>query len=253
MTKYQKGYQTGPRILRGTHIPEKTFDSQLLSPKLNRNGVKKERISDSWRIMRIQSEIFEGFDALQGLGPAISMFGSARTKPGEKYYQIALEIATALAKADFAIITGGGPGIMEAANKGAAEAGGTSVGLGIELPFEQGINEYVNLGVNFRYFFVRKLMFVKYALGFVVLPGGFGTLDELFEAVTLIQTHKISSFPIVLVGKNYWSGLYEWLRTTLVAEAKIDPADLGVIQIVDTPEEAVAAVTSGLNRLLSEK
>lgn len=250
-TEQQKEYQTGPRILRGTHIPENTFDSQLLSPKLQRDGVQQARISDSWRIMRIQAEIFEGFDAMQTLGPAISMFGSARTQPDEKYYQIATEIAAALAKRDFAIITGGGPGIMEAANKGAAEAGGTSVGLSIELPFEQGINEYANLGVNFRYFFVRKLMFVKYALGFVVLPGGFGTLDELFEAVTLVQTHKISSFPIVLVGEKYWRGLYEWLRDTLVQEAKIHPADLEMIQIVDTAEDAVAAVTAGVNRLFT--
>ncbi|MDR6938646.1 TIGR00730 family Rossman fold protein [Arcanobacterium hippocoleae] len=252
MKNHPEEYQSGPLILRGAQIPEQTFDSQLLNPKLKRKQSKKDRISDSWRMMRIQSEIFEGFDAMHDIGPAISIFGSARTQPDDKYYEIACEIARKLVKRDFAVITGGGPGIMEAANKGASKAGGTSVGLGIELPFEQGINEYTNLGINFRYFFVRKLMFVKYALGFVVLPGGFGTLDELFEAITLVQTHKISSFPIVLVGKKFWGGLEKWIENTLVEEGMVNPADLDLVQIVDTPEEAVAAVTAGLRRLLAE-
>ena len=166
--------------------------------------------------MRIQSEFVEGFGALAELGPAVSVFGSARTKPGTPFYELATQVGRRLVEEGYAVITGGGPGAMEAANKGARDAGGASVGLGIELPFEQGLNEHVNLGVNFRYFFARKTMFVKYAQGFIVLPGGFGTLDELFEAVTLVQTQKVTSFPIVLMGTEYWGGLFDWLRGTVL-------------------------------------
>ena len=164
--------------------------------------------------MRIQSEFVTGFGALAEVGPAVSVFGSARTHPDDPIYELGVRVGRALVEAGYAVITGGGPGAMEAANRGALEAGGTSVGLGIELPFETGLNEYVDLGVNFRYFFARKTMFVKYAQGFVVLPGGFGTLDELFEAVTLVQTQKVTSFPIVLIGTDYWGGLLDWLRGT---------------------------------------
>jgi uncharacterized protein (TIGR00730 family) len=167
------------------------------------------------------------------------VFGSARTAPDSVEYQAGEEIGRALVEAGYAVITGGGPGAMESANKGAHEAGGTSVGLGIELPFEQGLNQYVDLGLNFRYFFVRKTMFVKYSQGFVVLPGGFGTLDELFEALTLVQTHKVTRFPVILFGVSYWSGLFEWVRNTLVAEGKASPADLELIQITDSVDEAM--------------
>ena len=177
--------------------------------------------------MRIQSEFIEGFGSLAELGPAISVFGSARTPRDDPMYGTAERLGSALVRAGYAVITGGGPGIMEAANKGACDADGVSVGLGIELPFEQGINEYVDLGINFRYFFARKTMFVKYARGFVVFPGGFGTLDELFEALTLVQTRKVTRFPIVLVGTEYWRGLLDWLRDTAAEQKRIATADLG--------------------------
>src|SRR5690606_39177388 len=179
-----------------------------------------------WRVMRIQSEFVEGFGALAELGAAVSVFGSARTKPDHPDYALGEELGAALVDAGYAVITGGGPGIMEAANKGASEAGGVSVGLGIELPFEQGMNQWVDLGVNFRYFFARKTMFVKYALGFIVLPGGFGTMDELWEALTLVQTGKVRSFPIVLVGTGYWGGLLDWVRSTMVPAGVIAPVDV---------------------------
>lgn len=192
--------------------------------------------------MRIQSEFVEGFDALAELGPAISVFGSARTEPGSSEYGQAVELGKRLAETGYAVITGGGPGIMEAANKGACEAGGTSVGLGIELPFEQGINQYVDLGVNFRYFFARKTMFVKYAEGFVAFPGGLGTLDELFESLTLVQTRKVTAFPIILVGTAYWEPLRNWLRDTLAAEKKISPADLDLVTITDDLDEVLSVI-----------
>jgi hypothetical protein len=192
--------------------------------------------------MRIQSEFVEGFGSLANLGPAISVFGSARTPRDDPLYQTAVELGTALARAGYGVITGGGPGIMEGANKGAVEGGGVSVGLGIELPFEQGINEYVDLGINFRYFFARKTMFVKYAQGFVVFPGGFGTLDELFEALTLVQTGKVTRFPIVLMGRSYWAGLVDWLRGTVAAEKKIAVADLDLWCVTDDPSEAVEVI-----------
>ncbi|AUZ87590.1 TIGR00730 family Rossman fold protein [Arthrobacter agilis] len=200
--------------------------------------------TDPWRVLRIQSEFVEGFGTLADLGPAISVFGSARTARDSSYYAMGEEVGRRLVESGYAVITGGGPGAMEAANKGACEAGGTSVGLGIELPFEQGMNEWVDLGINFRYFFARKTMFVKYASGFVVLPGGFGTLDELFEAMTLVQTGKVTSFPIVLIGKDYWRPLVEWIEGTLLAEGTVSRQDLSLLQLVDTAEEAVRIVAA---------
>jgi hypothetical protein len=189
--------------------------------------------------MRIQSEFIEGFGSLAGLGAAISVFGSARTPADDPVYQTAVRLGSALVGAGYSVITGGGPGIMEAANKGATEAGGVSVGLGIELPFEQGLNPYVDLGINFRYFFVRKTMFVKYAQGFVVFPGGFGTLDELFEALTLVQTGKVTQFPIVLMGSEYWRGLLVWLQDTVAAEKKIAAVDLDLLTVTDDVDAAI--------------
>ncbi|WP_084718989.1 TIGR00730 family Rossman fold protein [Streptacidiphilus carbonis] len=225
----------GPVLLRGEQVDSSTTDQRLLDSAQNADWLH----TDPWRVMRIQSEFVEGFGALAELGPAVSVFGSARTAPDSVEYQAGEEIGRALVEAGYAVITGGGPGAMESANKGAHEAGGTSVGLGIELPFEQGLNQYVDLGLNFRYFFVRKTMFVKYSQGFVVLPGGFGTLDELFEALTLVQTHKVTRFPVILFGVSYWSGLFEWVRNTLVAEGKASPADLELIQITDSVDEAM--------------
>jgi uncharacterized protein (TIGR00730 family) len=197
--------------------------------------------------LRIQSEFVEGFGALAELGPAVSVFGSARTKPADPSYALAVAVGRSLVQAGYAVITGGGPGTMEAANKGALEAGGTSVGLGIELPFEQGLNRYVDLGVNFRYFFARKTMFVKYAQGFIVLPGGFGTLDELFEAVTLVQTRKVTSFPLVLIGTAYWGGLLTWLRETAAETGTITLADIDLLHLTDDVDEAVRLIVGGNN------
>lgn len=229
------GYRKGPVLLRGTQIPQQTTDQRLLA-----SGEGSEWVhSDPWRVMRIQSEFVEGFGALAELGPAVSVFGSARTRADHPDYATAEAVGRLLAESGYAVITGGGPGIMEAANKGAVEAGGTSVGLGIELPFEQGMNRYVNLGVNFRYFFARKTMFVKYAQGFVVLPGGFGTFDELFEALTLVQTHKVTEFPVALVGSDYWGGLLDWARTAVVGRGMISEHDLDLVHLSDDPAEAV--------------
>lgn len=195
--------------------------------------------------MRIQSEFVQGFDALAEIGPAISVFGSARTKRDSPYYAAGVDVGRLLVEAGVAVITGGGPGSMEAANRGAAEAGGLSIGLGIELPFEEGMNEWVGLGVDFRYFFARKTMFVKYAQGFVVLPGGLGTLDELFEAMVLVQTSKVSQFPIVLVDSAFWGPLLDWIKDVMVVQGLVSPGDLDIISLVDTAEEAVALVMSG--------
>ena len=195
--------------------------------------------TDPWRVLRIQSEFIEGFGTLAELGPAISVFGSARTKREDPMYANAELLGRRLVEAGFAVITGGGPGVMEAANKGASGAGGTSVGLGIELPFESALNEWVDIGVNFRYFFARKTMFVKYAQGFVVMPGGMGTLDELFEAITLVQTQKVTSFPIICLGSAYWAGLMAWLRHTVLAAGNIAPVELELLQITDDVDEAV--------------
>lgn len=204
--------------------------------------------TDPWRVLRIQSEFVEGFGALADLGPAVSVFGSARTKPGSVYYELGVEVGRKLAEAGVAVITGGGPGSMEAANKGAVQGNGVSVGLGIELPFEQGLNQWVDLGINFRYFFARKTMFVKYAQGFIVLPGGLGTLDELFEAMVLVQTRKVTSFPIVLLGTAFWGPMIEWIRGTLVEDGMISEKDLSLIQVVDEPAHAVDLVIHGAIR-----
>ncbi|MFV0425881.1 MAG: TIGR00730 family Rossman fold protein [Beutenbergiaceae bacterium] len=244
-TSGNREHRKGPVQLRGKQIPQTTTDERLLSQTDGADWVH----SDPWRVLRIQSEFVEGFGALAELGPAISVFGSARLRPGDAEYELGEQVAAGLVKEGFAVITGGGPGIMEAANKGAQQAGGTSVGLGIELPFEQGMNQYVELGVNFRYFFARKTMFVKYAQGFVVLPGGFGTLDELFEALTLVQTHKVSRFPVVLVGTDYWSGLLDWLRDSILARGAISAHDLDLIQLTDDPVEAVRMVSAGVQDL----
>jgi uncharacterized protein (TIGR00730 family) len=231
--------QTGPVVRRRDQVQQSTTDQRLLDTQDSTDWLH----GDPWRVMRIQSEFVEGFGTLAELGPAISVFGSARTALDSADYQAGVRIGRALAEAGFAVITGGGPGAMEAANRGACEAGGVSVGLGIELPFEQGLNRYVDIGVNFRYFFVRKTMFVKYAQGFVVLPGGFGTLDELFEAMTLVQTKKVTRFPIVLFGSAYWGGLVDWIRGTLVDQGKASSADLGLFHVTDDVDEAVALVT----------
>ncbi len=232
-------YHTGPVTLRGSRVPGTTTDQRLLDS----GGSSEWLHTDPWRVMRIQSEFVEGFGALAELGPAVSVFGSARTKPGTPFYEIGTQVGRRLVEKGYAVITGGGPGAMEAANKGARDAGGASVGLGIELPFEQGLNEYVNLGVNFRYFFARKTMFVKYAQGFIVLPGGFGTLDELFEAVTLVQTQKVTSFPIVLMGTEYWGGLFDWLRGTVLDAGTVSRKDVDLLHLTDDVDEAVRMVT----------
>jgi uncharacterized protein (TIGR00730 family) len=231
----------GPTVLRGTQMDQSTTDQRLLDSRGPTDWVH----TDPWRVLRIQSEFVEGFGALAELGPAIGVFGSARTAPDDPFYAVGEQLGRALSEAGFAVITGGGPGAMEAANKGASQAGGTSVGLGIELPFELGLNEWVDVGVNFRYFFARKTMFVKYASGFAVLPGGLGTLDEMFEALTLVQTKKVTSFPVVLIGADYWAGLLDWLRTTVLGDGKINQADLDMLTVTDDVEEAVAVLTGG--------
>ena len=201
--------------------------------------------TDPWRALRILGEFVEGFDALARVGDAVSVFGSARLEPGNRYYDAAVELGREFARRDVAVITGGGPGIMEAANRGAAEGEGLSIGCNIELPHEQGMNPYVNLAIDFRYFFVRKTMFVKYSQAFVVFPGGFGTLDELFEALTLIQTKKIERFPVVLYGSEYWRGLIDWVRATMVGEGALDDEELRLIEISNDPTEACELVIQG--------
>ncbi len=216
----------------------RTEDQKLLEPAERAAFLD----TDPWRSLRILSEFVEGFDALASLGPAITVFGSARVAPGSPAYETAREIGRLLAKEGYAVITGGGPGVMEGANRGCQEAGGMSVGCNIELPHEQSINAYVDLGVEFRYFFARKVMFVKYADGFVILPGGYGTMDELFEALTLIQTGKIRHFPVVLVGSAFFGGLLAWIKARLVEERMIEPADLDLVQVTDDPKEVVEII-----------
>ncbi|WP_050766687.1 TIGR00730 family Rossman fold protein [Janibacter sp. HTCC2649] len=233
-------YFKGPVVMRRSKVPDETTDQRLLDSRGSADWVH----TDPWRVMRIQSEFVEGFGALAELGPAVSVFGSARTTEDDPTYDLGVRVGASLVDAGYAVITGGGPGAMEAANKGACEAGGTSVGLGIELPFETGLNQYVDLGVNFRYFFARKTMFVKYSQGFIVLPGGFGTLDELFEAITLVQTRKVTSFPIILMGTAYWQGLLDWLQSSALAAGTISAKDLSLITLTDDVEEAVAAIVT---------
>ncbi len=200
--------------------------------------------ADPWRVLRIVSEFVEGFDAMSNVGQAVTCFGSARTGPGSRMYKLGRRTGAALAKRGFAVITGGGPGIMEAVNRGCKEAGGLSVGCNIELPHEQALNDYVDLGIEFRYFFVRKMMFVRYARGFVIFPGGFGTLDELFESLTLAQTGKIEHFPVVLFGREYWAGLLRWLGDQALAEKLIAAEDLELLTLTDDPDEAAEVATS---------
>lgn len=229
----------GPLTYRGHAIPDTTTDQRLLEGRGPADWVH----TDPWRVLRIQSEFVEGFGLLSEVGQAVSVFGSARTKPGTPYFELGKEIGGKLASAGYTVITGGGPGVMEAANRGAQDAGGTSIGLGIELPFEQNLNDHIDIGVTFRYFFVRKTMFVKYSQAFVVLPGGFGTLDELFEAVTLVQTGKVTRFPVVLVGTRFWSGLRDWIRNTLLEEGTISPNDPDLMYLTDDPDEVVDMVS----------
>ena len=231
-------------------------------PKLKDNNIgdafrqrtwNETKSNDSWSIFKIMSELVEGYDRMQKIGPCVSIFGSARTQPDNKYYQMADEIAFLLTKKGYGVITGGGPGIMEAANKGANRGGGTSVGLNIDLPFEQSSNPYIDhdKSIDFDYFFVRKVMFVKYSQGFIVMPGGFGTLDELFESLTLIQTLKIAQFPIILVSKSFWSGIIDWIKQVLLErEANISEKDLNLFVLVDTAEEAVQEIDNFYQKYL---
>ena len=227
------------------HLDDKklpTEDEQLLASPPPQRAEDAFLKSDSWRVLRIMGEFVWGFDNLADVRDGVTIFGSARTQPSDPQYQMAVETARLLAKAGIPVITGGGPGIMEAANRGALEGSGMSIGCNIELPFEQGSNAYLTRSLNFKFFFVRKMMFVKYATAFIVYPGGYGTLDELFEALTLIQTGKVKHFPVILFGRDYWSGLIEWLNRTVAAERKINPADLNLFKVTDDPAEAVAIV-----------
>ncbi len=240
----EKARRSGRMVIRPTaarHLPperQATEDERLFT------AARPAFLdTDPWRALRILSEFVEGFDALAEIGPAVTVFGSARAKEGDQGYEMAREIGRRLAKAGFAVITGGGPGVMEAANRGCQEGGGLSIGCNIELPHEQYLNPYVDLGVEFRYFFVRKTMFVKYADAFVILPGGLGTLDELAEALTLIQTGKIRHFPVVLVGTAYWAGLIDWFRTTMLPAGTIWDADLELFQLTDDIDEVIRLVT----------
>lgn len=228
----------GPVLLRGKRHNEKqksTTDQRLLAQQTNIDWLH----TDPWRVMRIQSEFVDGFGALAKIPKAITVFGSARVKPGHAYYEKGRELGQLIHEAGYATITGGGPGLMEAPNRGAQESGGLSIGLGIELPMEQSLNRWVDLGLNFRYFFVRKTMFLKYSQAFVCLPGGYGTLDELFEALVMVQTEKIRKFPIILIGKEFWGGLVEWITTRLVDEGMISPEDVDLFHVTDDPAEAV--------------
>ncbi|HVK45452.1 MAG TPA: TIGR00730 family Rossman fold protein [Micropruina sp.] len=230
----------GPVIRRESQVQPTTTDQRLLADKGDTAWVH----TDPWRTLRIQAEFVEGFGTLAELGPAVGVFGSARAPKGTAIWQAGVEIGRALAEAGYAAITGGGPGIMEAVNKGAAQAGGVSVGLGIELPFEQSLNKHVTLGINFRYFFARKVMFLKYSRGFVVMPGGFGTFDELFEALTLVQTRKVTGFPIVLYGTEFWQPLLGWIRETVLAGGYISESDLDLVTVTDSVDEVIRAVTA---------
>ena len=232
----------GPIMLRGGEPDPQQQGSTTDQRLLDRRGPSDWVHTDPWRVLRIQSEFVEGFGLLAELPRAVSVFGSARTPRDHPHYAAGVAIGAALAEAGYAVITGGGPGAMEAANRGASDAGGLSVGLGIELPFEQELNEWVDVGISFRYFFVRKTMFVKYAQAFVILPGGFGTLDELFEALTLVQTRKVTRFPVILFGSEYWSGLVAWIRDTLAQTGTINAADLDLFTVTDDVAEVVSVI-----------
>ncbi len=231
----------GPILQRRAQVDAVTTDQRLLDGRGSADWVH----TDPWRVLRIQAEFIEGFGALAELGPAISVFGSARTPADHPAYAVGEEVGRKLVEAGFAVITGGGPGVMEAANKGASEAGGISVGLGIEVPWEAELNGWVDVGINFRYFFVRKTMFVKYSQGYLALPGGLGTLDELFEAMTLVQTQKITSFPIVLLGVAEWSGLLDWMGDSMLGDGRIKQGDLDSLLLTDDIDEAIAWIVAG--------
>jgi len=249
--------QPNPSINRAVRSGRPTEDEQLLtSPVQQRQALGAVATdftsTDPWRVLRIQGEFVAGFDAFAHVSPAVTVFGSARIAEDDPYYDQAVRIGQLLAEAGFAVITGGGPGIMEAANRGAREAGGLSIGCNIELPHEQGTNAYVDLSINFRYFFVRKTMFMKYSEGFIIFPGGFGTMDELFEALTLIQTGKVRNFPLILFGAEYWGGLLDWLRDTMLAGEKIDPQDLELLVPTDDPAAAVRVIADCYARHCAE-
>ncbi|HEV7206908.1 MAG TPA: TIGR00730 family Rossman fold protein [Jatrophihabitans sp.] len=233
-------HQRGPVLLRRGQVKSGTTDQRLLDSQGSSDWVH----TDPWRVLRIQSEFVEGFGLLAELPTAVSVFGSARTPREHPEYATGEALGAALARAGFAVITGGGPGAMEAVNKGASQAGGVSVGLGIELPFEQRLNDWVDVGLNFRYFFARKTMFVKYAQAFVIMPGGFGTLDEMFEALTLVQTQKVTRFPVVLFGRSYWAGLVQWLRDTVQPAGKVGGADIDLMHLTDDVDEVVEHIVA---------
>ncbi|MGW3345169.1 LOG family protein [Nonomuraea rubra] len=239
MEQNRRERRQGQAVVRGSLVPSSTHDQRLLA----RQGPSDWVHMDPWRVLRIQAEFVEGFGQLAELPQAVTVFGSARTTPDSPDYELGRALGRSLAEAGYAVITGGGPGVMEAANRGARDIdGAVSVGLGIELPFEQRMNDYVDLGIEFRYFFVRKTMFVKYSCGFIALPGGFGTLDELFEALTLVQTHKVTSFPVVLMGSEFWGGLLDWIKGSLLSTAKIKAQDLDLISVTDDVDEAVRII-----------
>ena len=248
MTPEQMRTLRGPMLLRTEGEQTSTFDQRLLE-----SGADHEwQHADPWRVLRIQGEFVAGFDALSKLPKAVTVFGSARTTPEDASYQLGVEVGRKLAEHSYAVITGGGPGIMEAANRGAHEAGGLSVGLGIELPHEQGLNEYVDLGLNFRYFFARKTMFLKYSQAFICLPGGMGTMDEFFEVMCMVQTGKVTNYPIVLMGTEYWSGLLEWMDNTLAASGFINDGDRELFLLTDDPDEALSHIIQR-HQVMSDK
>ena len=248
MTPEQMRTLRGPMLLRTEGEQASTFDQRLLE-----SGADHEwQHADPWRVLRIQGEFVAGFDALSKLPKAVTVFGSARTTPEDASYQLGVEVGRKLAEHSYAVITGGGPGIMEAANRGAHEAGGLSVGLGIELPHEQGLNEYVDLGLNFRYFFARKTMFLKYSQAFICLPGGMGTMDEFFEVMCMVQTGKVTNYPIVLMGTEYWSGLLEWMDNTLAASGYINEDDRELFLLTDDPDEALSHIMQR-HQVMSDK
>ena len=248
MTPEQMRTLRGPMLLRTEGEQASTFDQRLLE-----SGADHEwQHADPWRVLRIQGEFVAGFDALSKLPKAVTVFGSARTTPEDASYQLGVEVGRKLAEHSYAVITGGGPGIMEAANRGAHEAGGLSVGLGIELPHEQGLNEYVDLGLNFRYFFARKTMFLKYSQAFICLPGGMGTMDEFFEVMCMVQTGKVTNYPIVLMGTEYWSGLLEWMENTLAASGYINEGDRELFLLTDDPDEALSHIIQR-HQVMSDK
>jgi uncharacterized protein (TIGR00730 family) len=236
---FHKYYSFSNKIIGMGVLMEKGLRPKAISTEEQQYLLDSLSIEESWRIFRIMAEFVESIEELSKLKQAVTIFGSARVHPDDPYYKKAEHVARLLAERGFSVITGGGPGIMEAANKGAAEAGGTSVGLNIQLPFEQKPNPYANTRLNYKYFFIRKVMFVKYAVAYVIMPGGYGTMDELFEALTLIQTKRIRSFPVIMMGSEYWSGLIDWLKNTLLREGKLLPEDVELIQVIDDPEEAV--------------